>query len=144
MEKVSGLQLNWFMIYWINSTKKIDYSVKNVVLNANETLVTLERVGDLPMPTDLVVTFKDGSKELYYVPLNETLGNKQVEDKTMTRYELPAWRWVNPTYTLKISKPAAEIQRIEIDPSMRVADVNRNNNVYDASADVRPYQDPTK
>lgn len=144
MEKVSGLQLNWFMIYWINSTKKIDYTVKSVVVNASETMVTLERLGDLPMPIDLVVTFKDGSKELYYVPLNETLGNKQVEDKSMTRYDLPAWRWVNPTYTLKLSKPAAEIQRIEIDPTMRLADVNRNNNVYDASADVKPYQDPTK
>jgi hypothetical protein len=144
MEKVSGLQLNWFMIYWINSTKKIDYTVKNVVLNGNETLVTLERLGDLPMPIDLVVTFKDGSKELYYVPLNETLGNKQVEDKSMTRYDLQAWRWVNPTYTLKLSKPAAEVQRIEIDPSMRLADVNRTNNIYDASSDIKPYQDPTK
>ena len=144
MEKVSGLQLNWFMIYWINSTKKIDYSVKNIVANVNDTFVTVERVGDLPMPIDLVVTFKDGSKELYYIPLNETLGNKQVEDKTIQRYTLQAWPWVNPTYTLKISRPAVEIQSIEIDPTLRLADVNRKNNVFDVATEIRSYEDLTK
>lgn len=143
MEKTSGLQLNWYLNYWINTTKRIDYSVKSIVSNNNETSVTLERIGELPMPTDLVVTYKDGTKELYYIPLNETLGNKPVEDKSMQRYDLPAWPWVNPTYTLKINRKGAEIVSVEIDPSLRMADIERKNNKMEMSL-VKPYEDQTK
>jgi hypothetical protein len=128
MEKVSGLELKWYMSYWFNTTKRIDYGIKFVVGGNNETHVTLERLGEFPMPVDLIVTYADGTKELFYIPLNETLGGKPVEDKSMARTELEAWPWVNPTYSLKIGKPATEITSLEIDPSMRMADFDRKNN----------------
>jgi hypothetical protein len=95
------------------------------------------------MPIDLLVTFNDGSKELYYVSTNELLGNKPVEDKSITRVELDPWPWVNTSYTLKINKGLLEIQSIEIDPSQRMADVNRKNNKVIVS-DIKPYKDPTR
>jgi aminopeptidase N len=144
MEKVSGLSLQWYMSYWVNTTKKIDYGIKTMLAGENATFVTLERIGDFPMPIDLVVTYKDGSKELYYVPLNETLGNKQVEDKSMQRYDLKAWPWVNPSYTLKINRKSDEIASVEIDPSMRMADIERKNNKADVSQGLKAYEDPTK
>jgi aminopeptidase N len=93
MEKVSGLQLKWYMSYWVNTTKKIDYTIKTVLEKEGNTYVTLERAGEFPMPVDLVVTYKDGSKELFYIPLNETLGSKPVEDKNLKRTDLTAWPW---------------------------------------------------
>jgi hypothetical protein len=142
MEKVSGMQLNWYLTYWISTMKRIDYGVKNVISNKSETLITLERVGEFPMPVDLLITYKDGSKELYYIPINETLGSKGVEDKSLQRYDLQAWRWVDPSYTMKVKRKAEDITSITIDPLLRMADVERKNNEADLTQ-VKPYQDPT-
>lgn len=139
MEKVSGLQLKWYMNYWVNTTKKIDYGVKNVISRGDKTLITIERHGDFPMPIDLVVTLKDGSKHLYYIPLGEMLGGKEIEDKTIQRTDLVPWPWVNPTYTLDVSYDAATIESIEIDPSMRMADIDRKNNLVDLK-DLKAYE----
>jgi hypothetical protein len=144
MEKVSGMQLKWYPGYFINTTKKIDYSIKNILGSEGNTYVTLARVGDFPMPVDLVVTYKDGSQELYYIPLNETLGGKEIEDKTIIRNDLMAWPWVNPTYSVRINRRPEEIQSVEIDPSQRLADVDRTNNKMDLSKGLKPYADPTR
>lgn len=144
MEKVSRLKLQWYLRYWVNTTKKIDYGVKNIIENAGNTFVMLERVGDFPMPVDLVVTFKDGSKQMFYIPTNETLGNKPIDDQTIERLDLQAWPWVNPTYTLSVQLKADDIASIEIDPSQRMADVERKNNLIDLSKGLQAYRDRTK
>lgn len=139
MEKVSGMQLHWYLRYWIHTTKQIDYSVQTVVSADDGTLVTLGRKGEFPMPVDLVVTLKDGTREMYYVPLGLTLASKPVEDRSVQRFNLPSWPWVNPTYTLKINHASDDIQTIEIDPSMRMADVDRDNNVI-ALDHLKPFE----
>lgn len=134
MEKVSGMQLHWYLNYFINTTKTIDYSIRSVVENQGSTFVTLARLGDFPMPVDLMVTYRDGTQELYYAPLSATLGNKPVENEKIMRNDLVAWPWVNPTYSLRINRQPEEIARIEIDPTQRMADVNRKNNVIEFQA----------
>lgn len=142
MEKVSGLQLHWYLRYWINTTKRIDYAINSVVEKDGSTFVDLQRLGEFPMPIDLVVTFKDGSKELYYISMNELMGSKPAEDKTKRNVVEP-WPWVNPNYTLKINRKSTEIESIEIDPSQRMADINRKNNKIVVS-ELKPYTDPIK
>ncbi len=144
MEKVSGMQLHWYYRYFINTTKTIDYGVRSIVENEQTTFITLARMGDFPMPVDLLVTFRDGSKELYYIPLSETLGNKPVENDDVLRNDLVAWPWVNPTYSLRINRQPEDIASIEIDPSQRMADVNRKNNKVELPDAFKAYQDPTK
>ncbi len=144
MEKVSGMKLRWYMSYWINTTKQIDYGIKTVLSAGEDTFITIERIGDFPMPVDLLVTYKDGSKELFYIPLSETLGGKQVEDKTIQRTDLEPWPWVNPAYTLKVKRPANAIASVEIDPSMRLADIDRKNNIADLSEGLKAYQGTTR
>lgn len=134
MEKTSGMQLKWYANYWLYTTKRIDYGVKSAVEEGKATTVTLERVGQMPMPIDLLVTYKDGSKELFYIPLNETFGSKSVEDKTIARTELTEWYWTSPTYAFKINKPLADIALIEIDPQARMADIAKDNNKFDPAA----------
>lgn len=144
MEKTSGMQLKWYLSYWVNTTKRIDYGIKNVLSDADATFVTLERVGEFPMPIDLLVAYTDGTTELFYIPMNETLGNKPAESTTQARVDLETWPWVNPTYTLKISKPVKSISKLEIDPSMRMADINRKNNLVELGAEMKAYEDPTR
>jgi hypothetical protein len=144
MEKVSGMQLKWYLSYWINTTKKINYGIRNIIENESNTYVTLERLGEFPMPVDLFVTYKDGTSEIFYIPLNETLGNKQVEVQSIPRNDLESWPWVNPSYTVKINKRSAEIASVEIDPTLRMADVERKNNKADLTGGLKAYADPTK
>jgi hypothetical protein len=143
MEKVSGLQLKWYLSYWINTTKRIDYGFESLVETDGGTIATLKRLGDFPMPVDLLVTLKDGSKHLYYIPLNETLGSKPVEDPSVKRFDQTPWPWVAPTYGVKINNKASEIASIEIDPSMRMADIDRKNNKLDTQQ-IKAYTDPTR
>lgn len=144
MEKVSGMQLGWYLNYFINTTKTIDYSIGTVAENEGSTFVSLRRVGDFPMPIDLMVTYKDGTREIYYVPLSETLGNKPVENQQVLRNDLPAWPWVLPDYTVRINRQPEEIASIEIDPSQRMADINRRNNKVEMANALKAYQDPTR
>lgn len=129
MEKVSGLQLHWYLRYWTGTTKRIDYGIADVQDLQGSTRITLERKGEFPMPLDVVVTFTDGSQELYYVPMNELLGSKPDDGKGTPRSETAVWPWVNPTFSWTISSPLSEIATIEIDPSQRMADINRTNNL---------------
>lgn len=144
MEQVSDMRLHWYLNYFIGTTKTVDYTIKTVVEQDDDTFVTLARLGDFPMPIDVMVTFKDGTRELYYIPLSETLGNKPVENREVMRNDLVAWPWVNPDYTFRVNRPAQEIVKIEIDPTQRLADVNRENNIVSFETPFRAYQDPTK
>ena len=115
-EKVSGIQLDWYMNYWVNSIKVIDYSVSSIVGKK----ITLERKGSMPMPIDLLVTYEDGSNESFHIPLQMMYGHKPTKAKV-----LGTWSWVNPVYTLTTDKKVSEVQ---IDPKNLMADVNRENN----------------
>lgn len=143
MEKTSGLQLHWYLRYWINTTKRIDYGISRIAETEGNTLIELNRIGEFPMPIDLVVSFKDGSKRLFCISMNELLGNKPSEKGNEGRIALEPWPWVNSSYSLIINKKESEIESIEIDPSQRMADVNRKNNKIVLS-ELKPYVNPTK
>ncbi len=143
MEKTSGLQLHWYLRYWINTTKRIDYGISRIAETEGNTLIELNRIGEFPMPIDLVVSFKDGSKKSFYISMNELLGNKPSEKGNEGRIALEPWPWVNSSYSLIINNKESEIESIEIDPSQRMADVNRKNNKLVLS-ELKPYANPTK
>ncbi len=142
MEKTSGLSLSWFMRYWINTTKRIDYGIKQVMEQNSKTFVVLERIGELPMPAELTVTYRNGTREIFYIPLNEMLGSKKTPASGWIT--LPAWPWVNPTYTVEISKPSSEILSLEIDAGQQTADTDRKNNRLDLDTELKGYTDPTR
>jgi hypothetical protein len=130
MEKESNLELHWFFDYWINTTKTIDYAINSVTENQGKTSVTLERKGQIPMPMDITVTKKDGTKSMYYAPLGIMRGEK-INESGFNRTVLSDWFWTHPTYSFNIDIPLSQIKKIEIDESERMADVNRDNNVFD-------------
>ena len=128
MEKVSGLELDWYKEYWVNTTHYIDYGVDAIDSDGKETKITLKRLGKMPMPVDVVITYKGGKKELINIPLDIMRGAKPAENQTIPYRVAADWPWVNPSYELRLPVEASEIESVEIDPSARMADVNRNNN----------------
>ncbi len=128
-EKTSGLELDWYYDYWVNSTKTIDYGVGKVEEFDGNVLVELVREGALPMPMDVVVTFKDGSKKIYYAPLSIMRGEKPNETDA-ERVILPDWKWTHPSYNFQIEGNLDNIQSIEIDDTGLLADINRQNNKW--------------
>ncbi|MDA9622322.1 M1 family metallopeptidase [Flavobacteriaceae bacterium] len=119
-EKVSDLELEWYLNDWTRTAEKIDYAITH-----NEGNVVLERKGLIPMPIELVVTFKDETKKHYYIPTDLMRG---VKKELSSSFEiLPFWGWASPFYSFPLQK---EVVKIEIDPSGLLADVDLKNNIY--------------
>ncbi|MEM6804681.1 MAG: peptide deformylase [Bacteroidota bacterium] len=132
MEKSSGLELDWYFEYWINSTHSIDYAVSSLSDKKKGSLVKLQKKGVMPMPLDVLVTYKDGKQELYNIPLVMMRGEKPKESwyEEIDQIVLPDWPWTNADYEFELRRPSKEISRIEIDPSYRMSDTNRRDNEY--------------
>jgi hypothetical protein len=126
-EKQSDMKLDWYKEYWVNSTKTIDYGFDSLWEDKGKTKIRMKRIGMMPMPVDLQLTFKDGTSEVHYIPLDLMYGAKPAED-SIRRIVYPAWKWTSETYVIESDKKLSELSVAEIDPSMRMADVERQNN----------------
>lgn len=129
-EKVSDMELDWYLTDWTKTTNTIDYGIKSVEENANGTKIVLERKGLMPMPIDLLVVYKDGSSETFYAPLRMMYGQKENPYPTIDRTVLKSWPWAYPTYEITIDRPMNSIKGIQIDPSGLMADIDLENNSY--------------
>ena len=127
-QDVSGIQLGWYKEYWLNTIKTTDYSIDSLWEEGNTTKIRLRRIGEMPMPVDLQLTFKDSTKEMHYIPMDMMLAGKPAEDSEK-RFIHKEWNWTNPTYTVEFDHPLSQLIKAEIDPSKRMADVNQDNNV---------------
>lgn len=126
-QKISGMDLQWFHHYWINTTKVIDYRVKDVQFGPKETTVTLENIGSVPMPVDFSVLLKNNQVVNYQIPLNMTREWKK-RDIYGNFSTLPYWPWTRKEYTFTVPYKKAEISALGIDFSKRLADVNNEDN----------------
>ena len=93
------------------------------------------------MPLDIVVSFEDGSSEMYYIPndllyldnstsnliTNQKLEHPVYKDSLSKINALESWSWVAPEYSFVVDGNK-KIMKIEIDPSKRLADVNSADN----------------
>jgi hypothetical protein len=128
MEKESGMELDWYKEYFVYTTKTINYGIKEVKASGANTEITLERIGLMPMPIDLVINYKDGTSEMIYLPLAIMRGEKPAEKGMPARIHTEVWPWTNLTKTLVLTKDIKTIKSVEIDPSKRLADLEPENN----------------
>lgn len=127
-EKVSNIELDWYKEYWVNSVKTIDYGIDSLWEEGGKSKIRLRRIGKMPMPIDLMIEYKDGSRQLAYLPQYLMFGEKPQEDSSIPRTVSEAWKWTHPTYTVEVDRKLSEMKSVEIDPSRRMADVERKNN----------------
>lgn len=130
-EGISGMQLQWYKEFMVNTVKTVDYKIDSLWEENGESKIRLRKVGEMPMPVDLQITFKDNRKALHYIPLSLTFGSKPKEDATTAYTEHTVWGWLQPTYTLSVKERLLNISKVEIDASGRVADMNRKNNALE-------------
>ncbi|HLA54716.1 MAG TPA: M1 family metallopeptidase [Flavobacterium sp.] len=133
-EKVSGAELDWYLTDWTETTNTIDYGIKEVKENGAKTVISLQRLGRMPMPIDLVVEYTDGTLESFYIPLRMLSFVKENPYPKLKRTILNDWAWGNPGYELTIDKNKASIKSIIIDPSGLMADVKPEDNAYPVKA----------
>ncbi|MFT3903398.1 MAG: M1 family metallopeptidase [Niabella sp.] len=127
-EKTSGLKLDWYKAYWINTTNTIDYAIDSLWEADGTTKIRLRKDGIIPMPIDFQVTSRDGTVERHYIPLDLMYGTKPDEDPSIPQKVYPAWPWTNRTYTIESNIKVSQLRVAEIDPSQRMADIERRNN----------------
>lgn len=128
-ERVSGAVLDWYLVDWTQTVNTIDYSIKNVEVKANEATITLERIGRMPMPIDLVVVYEDESSESFYIPSTLMRWAKENPYPKIKRTVLNGWDWGHLTYNFNFNTNGKKIKTVLIDPSQLMADVDRTNNV---------------
>jgi hypothetical protein len=131
MENVSGLELDWYKEYMVYSVKTIDYAVDTLMSEGNRSAMLLRRDGLMPMPVDIEVTLTNGNVLAYTIPLDIMRGAKVeagAEGKPLI--VLADWDWVNPYYLFELPFPVDQIRTVAIDPSMRMADINMENNQW--------------
>ena len=130
-ERVSGANLDWYLTDWTKTLNTIDYGIKEVTENEGSTKISLERIGRMPMPIDLLIEYSDGSKESFYIPLRMMSFEKANPTPEISRTVLRDWTWGDPNYSFNISKAKDKIKKITIDPSGLMADVKPENNSYE-------------
>lgn len=131
MEDESGMVLDWYLENWVGTTNTIDYGVYNVEAKDNATLITLENAGEMPMPLEVMVTYKNGDTELFYIPI--TLMRKNKEAFTLEANKVTTlndWPWTHPYYQFTIPTKKDKIKEVSIDPEWFITDKERSNNVF--------------
>ena len=98
-ERVSGIQLQWYLTDWTQTTNRIDYSLAAVDAKREGTEIRLERKELMPMPLEILVQLKDGGVELHYIPISLMRGEKE-NPYSMEWTQHPDWAWASKTYSL--------------------------------------------
>ncbi len=124
MEEGAGENLNWFWRGWFYSTYANDQAIAKVSKQESNDLlgkedfgknyyrIEIENEGQLLMPVELEITYEDGSTE---------------------RIDLPAdiWRGNELTYTKGFFSDK-NVVKVELDPEEAYADIDRDDNVWEA------------
>ena len=135
MEKTSGMELKWFLDYWLNTTHYIDYAIDSVSLEENE--IFISRKTYFPMPLDIIITTENGEQILYYVRESLMMEDK-IHDIAHDRLiKGKPWDFTQPEYKIQLDQNI-KVKSVQIDPSGRLADVNKENNIWPVVSQVVP------
>ena len=124
VERESGIELDWYFQYMMNTTEAIDYAAESVQNNGDVVQIELSRRGGMPMPQDLELTWEDGTTTRAHIPLVMMRGHRLPLDNELI---LEDWPWVNPTYHVELPSKGMLLS-VTLDPTNLQADVHRENN----------------
>ncbi len=124
MEDAGGRRLDWFWREWFIENSRFDQSVDSVVTNQKgDTSQVAVLYGNRErgvLPIRATFTFSDGSKEEFVYPAE-------------------VWSTNSRGYIRSYKFVGKRLAKIEIDPEMRLLDIDRANNTWsDASVKIQP------
>ena len=128
-ERISGIQLQWFLTDWTQTTNTINYSIDAVEEAMAGTTIRLKRKEVMPMPLEILIQYKNGEIELHYIPISLMRGEKENPYGLEWKIQ-PDWTWANLDYSFTIDKEKKQIEAIVIDPSNLMADIDKTDNFY--------------
>lgn len=79
---ISGQNLNWFWDSWYFNNSYIDIAITDAEVNKRTLKVTLENIGGMPAPVDIIVTSKNGESKTYHQ--SSAIWAKDVSKATVT------------------------------------------------------------
>ncbi|NND07672.1 MAG: M1 family metallopeptidase [Saprospiraceae bacterium] len=126
-EKQSQMVLDWYLQYFVYTTKLIEYKISSIEPGADETVIRIDRQGEVPMPIDVEVFYSDGTSSLHTVPLR-IMRNAKTRDGVYSYQVEPDWPWTDNQYLMRIKADGKSVKAAEIDPTLRLADFDLSNN----------------
>lgn len=123
VEKESGIELDWYFEYFVNTTKTIDYSIYEIIGDEKGTQILLKK-GEMPMPVEFNIVLQNGTVSKYYIPTVLMRGEKEVELNTKI---LSDWAWTNPYYSIRLDQAPSEIKKIQLHTTGHIADIEPLN-----------------
>ena len=129
MEKESEIELDWYMDYWVKTIHQIDYSLEVFEKDKSKVSININRIGKMPMPIEVQVIYDDLKSENYYIPLSIMRGEKYNSNDDIIL--LKDWEWVNESYQIDLDIEEKKINKIILDPSGKMADVDKSNNTIE-------------
>ena len=123
VEKESGIELDWYFEYFVNTTKTIDYSIHEITGDEKGTQILLKK-GEMPMPVEFNIVLQNGTVSKYYIPTVLMRGEKEVELNTKI---LSDWAWTNPYYSIRLDQAPSEIKEIQLHTTGHIADIEPLN-----------------
>ena len=123
VEKESGIELDWYFEYFVNTTKTIDYSIYEIIGDKKGTQILLKK-GEMPMPIEFNIVLQNGTVSTYYIPTVLMRGEKEVELNTKI---LSDWAWTNPYYSIRLDQAPSAIKEIQLHTTEHIADIEPLN-----------------
>ncbi|MEO8909166.1 MAG: M1 family metallopeptidase [Gemmatimonadaceae bacterium] len=124
MRDESGMDLDWFWRGWIFSTARLDQAIDSITPRADGgSDIHLSNRGTMVMPSEIAITFADGSR---------------------TTVKLPIEMWnLGPQFVYRVPEKKHVI-RAEVDPRHVLPDIDRGNNTGEPRARTNRGLGPTE
>ena len=123
VEKESGIELDWYFEYFVNTTKTIDYGIYEISGDEKGTQILLKK-GEMPMPIEFTIVLQNGTSLKYYIPTVLMRGEKEVDFDTKI---LSDWAWTNTYYSIRLDQVPSEIKEIQLHTTGHIADIEPLN-----------------
>jgi hypothetical protein len=83
----------------------------------------------MPMPLEILVKYKDGTEEYYYIPISLMRGEKKQPKYAKKWRQIKDWSWAYKKYSFEIESELDTIESIDINPTGLIADTDNSNDI---------------
>jgi hypothetical protein len=109
-DNIVGENLSWYWKPWFFEAGYPDLAIKNVLLSSKGTSIIIEKIGNIPIPVNINITFSDGTIDTLY-------------------QSAKIWKDEQKEYLFYLEHGHKKIAKVELD-CRKIPDVNIDNNIW--------------